>query len=240
MPRPSLAVFAAVAALCAACSGSPATPAPAAGTSPAASSSTAAPAGLDAAKVGSAVAAAAKQATAVHVRGTVSDEGNVNLDVQLNPDSASGTIVKDGVEVPVLRVGDKYFFRFTASLIKQAGIPDSAAKLLEDKWVPSTSKVGAGMGDAFKQFLDYKAFTDNTVGQLSTSTFTGGDPATVGNIQAQKFKSSDGTATVTATEPHYLLRMEDPKKGTMDFSDWNKPTTVKEPAAAEIYSGPGA
>ena len=49
---------------------------------------------------------------------------------------------------------------------------------------------------------------------------------TVGDIAAQKFTSPDGTATVASAEPHYLLRMEAQKKGTMDFSDWNKPATV--------------
>ncbi|SFW85347.1 hypothetical protein [Amycolatopsis australiensis] len=242
MSRSHLAVLVAVAAVCAACSSAPATPAPAAGTSSSSSAApaSAAPAGLEAAKAGSAVADAAKQASAVHVRGTISQEGTINLDLQLNQDSASGTVVKDGIEIPVLRVGDKYYFRFTASLIKEAGIPASAGKLLQDKWVPSTAKVGAGIADAFKQFLDYRTFTDNTVGQLATSTFTGGEQTTVGGTPAQTFTSTDGTLTVAAAEPHYLLRMQQPKDGTMEFSDWNKPTTVEEPAGAEVYSGPGA
>ena len=50
----------------------------------------------------------------------------------------------------------------------------------------------------------------------------------------------DGTATVAAAEPHYLLRMEDPKSGAMEFSGWNKPAPVSAPPAAELYSGPGA
>jgi hypothetical protein len=223
------------------CSGTSGTAAPATvPAAPAAASTSAAPASLDAAKAGSAVVDAAKQAKAVHVRGTVSEGGNINLDLQLNPDSASGTIVKDGLEVPVLRVGDKYYFRFSDSLIKQAGIPASAGKLLKDKWVPSTSQIGAGLGEAFKQFLDYKTFTDNTIGQLDSTSFSGGEQTTAAGVPALTFTSSDGTATVAAAEPHYLLRMADPKSGTMEFGDWDKPTTVTEPKASEIYSGPGA
>ncbi|GAB3147948.1 hypothetical protein [Amycolatopsis sp. NPDC004378] len=239
MPRLHLAALVAVAALCAACSSTSGTTAPAADTSSAAAapSSTAAPAGLDAAKVGQAVADAAKKASAVHVRGTITQEGTINLDLQLNQDSASGTVVKDGIEIPVLRVGDKYYFRFTDSLIKEAGVPSSAAKLLKDKWVPSTAKIGAGIGEAFKEFMDYKTFTDNTVGQLATTTFTEGQPA---GVTAQTYSSSEGTATVSTTEPHYLLRIVQPKTGTIDFADWDKPAPVKEPAKADIYSGPGA
>lgn len=246
MPRLRLAALltAGSLVLVSGCSGTPSTPAPAAASSSSAAPSSSAPAApaLDAAKVGTAVADAAKQASAVHVKGTMAQDGsNVNLDLQLNPDSASGTVVKDGLEIPVLRIGDKYWFRFTDSLVKQAGIPASAAKQISGKWVASTAKVGAGIADAFKVFLDYKSFTEGTLGELEKSTFTGaGEPTTLAGAPALNFTSPDGTATVAATEPHYLLRMQDPKSGAMEFGDWNKPTTVSEPPAAEIYSGPGS
>ncbi|WP_318306339.1 hypothetical protein [Amycolatopsis solani] len=227
-----------------ACSGTSGTAVPAAAGSSSAAAAAAtstAPPALEAAKVGSAVAEAAKQATSVRVKGTMADDGNnINLDLQLNQDSASGTVVKDGLEIPVLRVGDKYFFRFTESLVKQAGIPASVGKKLTGKWVPSTAQIGAGIADAFKVFLDYKSFTENTVGELASSTFTGGEPTTLGGVPALNFTSTDGTATVAADAPHYLLRMQDPKSGTIEFSDWNKPATVQAPPASEIYSGPGA
>jgi hypothetical protein len=235
-----IATGAVAALICTGCSTTAGTPEPAAASTGTSTSASAAAPSLDGAKAGSAVAAAAKQAKAVHVRGTVSEGGNLNLDLQLNPESASGTVVQDGLEIPVLRDGDKYFFRFSQSLIEKAGIPASVGKLLKDKWVPSTSKIGAGIGDAFKQFLDYKTFTDNTIGQLESAPFTGGEQTTSGGVPALTFTSPDGTATVAATEPHYLLRMQEAKSGTLEFSDWDKPTTVTAPKASEIYSGPGA
>ncbi|WP_326948162.1 MULTISPECIES: hypothetical protein [unclassified Amycolatopsis] len=238
-----IATGAVAALISAGCSSTSGTAEPAGASAAPAAASTSAEAkaaSLDAKQAGTAVVAAAKQAKAVHVRGTVSEGGNINLDLQLNPDSASGTIVKDGLEVPVLRVGDKYYFRFSESLIKEAGIPASLSKPLKDKWVPSTSQIGAGMGEAFKQFLDYKTFTDNTIGEIDSATFSGGEQTTAGGVPALNFTSSDGTATVAAAEPHYLLRMQEPKSGTMEFSDWDKPTTVTAPKASEIYSGPGA
>lgn len=45
---------------------------------------------------------------------------------------------------------------------------------------------------------------------------------------------------MAAGEPHYLLRMQDSQSGTIEFTDWNMPTTIKELTAAEIYSGPGS
>ncbi|WP_086847683.1 hypothetical protein [Amycolatopsis kentuckyensis] len=243
MPRLRLVAFLAAGSLAlAGCSGTPATPTPAAAgtTTPPASTAPAAPA-LDATKVGAAITDAAKQASAVHVKGTMSQEGSaINLDLQLNPDSASGTVVKDGLEIPVLRIGDKYYFKFTESLVKQAGAPAAAAKQLTGKWVSSAAKVGQGIGDAFKIFLDYKSFTEGTLGELQKTTFKPGEATTLAGAPALSFASSDGTATVAATAPHYLLRMSDPKNGAMEFSDWNKPTTVSEPPAAEMYSGPGS
>jgi hypothetical protein len=106
--------------------------------------------------------------------------------------------------------------------------------------VSSTAAVGAGMGEAFKQFLDYKTFTGNLFGEFDKSTFTGGEPTTVDGAPALKFTSSDGTATVAAEEPHYLLSVQDPKSGAMSFSDWTKPVTAEVPPKAEIYSGPGS
>ncbi|MEV6628008.1 hypothetical protein AB0M83_37400 [Amycolatopsis sp. NPDC051106] len=234
-----IATGAAAALICTGCSTTSGTAAPAAASTGTTTSASAAAASLDGSKAGSAVADAAKQAKAVHVRGTVS-EGGVNLDLQLNPSSASGTVVQDGLEIPVLRDGDKYYFRFSQSLIDKAGIPASVGKQLKDKWVSSKSQIGAGIGESFKQFLDYKTFTDNTVGQLASETFKAGGETTAGGVPALTFTSVDGTATVAAADPHYLLRMQAPKEGTLEFSDWDKPTTVTAPKASEIYSGPGA
>jgi hypothetical protein len=243
MPRLPLAALLAAGSLAlAGCAGAPATPTPAAAatTTSATSSAPAAPA-LDATEVGAAISDAAKQASAVHVKGTMAQEGStINLDLQLNPDSASGTVVKDGLEIPVLRIGDKYYFKFTESLVKQSGAPAAAAKQITGKWVSSTAKIGQSIAGAFKVFLDYKSFTQGTLGELEKTTFEPGEPTTLAGAPALSFASSDGTATVAATEPHYLLRMSDPKNGAMEFSDWNKPTTVSQPPAAEIYSGPGA
>ncbi|WP_410575349.1 hypothetical protein [Amycolatopsis sp. cmx-4-61] len=246
MPRLRLAALLAAGSLTlAGCSGASETPAPAAAgaTAPPSSTASTAPAApaLDATQVGAAINDAAKQASAVHVKGTMAQEGStINLDLQLNSDSAGGTVVKDGLEIPVLRIGDQYFFKFTESLVKQAGAPAAAAKQLTGKWVSSKAKIGQSIGESFKTFLDYKSFTEGTLGELRKSSFKAGEPTTLAGAPALTFTSPDGTATVAATEPHYLLRMSDPKNGAMEFGDWNKPTTISEPPAAEIYSGPGS
>ncbi|MCG3755419.1 MULTISPECIES: hypothetical protein [unclassified Amycolatopsis] len=84
-----------------------------------------------------------KKSTAVHVKGTVNSGGDIKIDLQLNKDSVSGSIEKDGVEVPVLRVGDKIWMRFSKSLTKKAGLPAEAAAMVNDKWVSLDSGPGS-------------------------------------------------------------------------------------------------
>jgi hypothetical protein len=242
--RPAALVFAAaIAAVCAACSGSSTATAPSPGSASVAASVAPAAATLTAAQVSSAVNDAAQQASAVHVRGTVAEQGStVQFDLQLNKDSASGTIEKDSVAAPVLRIGDTYYVRFTSSLMNQAGIAagSPAGKMLKDKWLSSTSQIGAKMAADFKKLLDYTSFVQNTLGKLKSSSLTEGGTDTVDGTPVLVFPSSDGTAYVTAAEPHYLLRMKDGQNGAVDFTDWNKPSPVSAPPADQIYSGPGA
>ena len=217
------------------CSGSGDTAAPPpAAASPAASSSAAGP--LDPA----AVKAAMKKSTAVHVKGTNSDGGGMKLDLQLNRDSVSGSIEKDGVVVPVLRVGDKVWMRFSESLTKQAGLPAAAAAMVNDKWVSLDSKLGQGLGEAFKLFLDFDVFVSGMASETDKPGLTTGQPADVAGAPALRYQNDGTTVFVEAVEPHRLLRMESPKEGTMEFSGWDQPVPAKAPPAEEIFSGPGS
>ena len=50
------------------------------------------------------------------------------------------------------------------------------------------------------------------------------------------------TFHVTASTPHYLMRLSDglSTSGSFDLTGWNHPVAVTAPPASEIYSGPGA
>ncbi|MGV9296394.1 hypothetical protein [Amycolatopsis sp. NPDC003676] len=236
-------VAAAAALACTACSGSgsggSAAQPPAA--SPAASSS-AAPSDTppDAATVGQTVKAAMKKSTAVHVKGSKSDDGKMKVDMQFNRDSVSGSIEKDGVEVPVLRVGDKVWMRFTKSLIKQAGLPAEAASMVNDKWVSLDSKLGQGLGEAFKLFLDYDVFIGSMADDADKPGYSAAEPADVAGAPALRYKNGSRTIFLEAAGSHRLLRLDSPSEGTMEFSGWDQPVPAQAPPAAEIYSGPGS
>ncbi|MGW7536432.1 hypothetical protein [Amycolatopsis sp. NPDC054798] len=238
------AVAAAAALACTACSGSggnaqpPAAGGPAASSPAAAAAPSAAP--IDAAKVGETVKAAMKKSTAVHVKGSKSEDGKMKVDMQFNKDSVSGSIEKDGVEVPVRRVGDKVWMRFSKSLTKEAGLPAEAAAMVNDKWVSLDSQLGQGLGEAFKLFLDYDVFVGSMADDADKPGYSAAEPADVAGTPALRYKNGTRTIFLEAAGSHRLLRLESPSEGTMEFTGWDQPVPAQAPPAAEIYSGPGS
>ncbi|UKD56331.1 hypothetical protein L3Q65_06330 [Amycolatopsis sp. FU40] len=237
------AVAAAAALACTACSGSGsgenAAQPPAAASSPAAPASPSA-APLDAATVGETVKAAMKKSTAVHVKGSKSEDGKMKVDMQFNKDSVSGSIEKDGVEVPMLRVGEKVWMRFSKSLTKEAGLPAEAAAMVNDKWVSLDSPLAQGMGEVFKLFMDFDVFVGSMADDVDKPGYSAAEPADVAGTPALRYKNGSRTIFLEAAGSHRLLRLESPSEGTMEFSGWDQPVPAKAPPAAEIYSGPGS
>lgn len=189
------------------------------------------------------IKAAYQGASAVHVKGSLTEESTaIALDLQLNKDSASGSISQDAATIPVRWVDNVYYFQFNDSVIKLIGqSPTSAVgKQLRDKWIPSTSALAKGMSDAFKDLLSYDTFLSSTLGKLAGASFTAGGQTTINGVAALEFKEADGSlADVAAATPHYLLRMVTPapSKGTLDFTGWNQPVPVTAPPPGEIFSG---
>ena len=230
-----VAVVATAAALlaCAACGSSGGAPT---------TTASAADASLDPAKIEATVLAAAKSANAVHVKGADVENGDTaTIDLQLNADSAAGTVSDQGVTYPIMLADKVYYLRFTASVLKAQGIdPASAtAKALLNKWVPSTSKsIPADTFDQFKNVLSYTAFISNTftidqdkIARTGTDTVNG-TPVIVFHDSTQ-----NTTGYVSAASPHYMLRVTAPGGTDMTLSGWNQPVPVNTPAKADVYAG---
>ncbi|WP_037355206.1 hypothetical protein [Amycolatopsis orientalis] len=223
-----------------ACSGSGGGTAPPPASPAATSPSAPSAAPPDAATVGETVKAAMKKSTAVHVKGSKSEDGKMKVDMQFNKDSVSGSIEKDGVEVPVRRVGDKVWMKFSKSLAKAAGVPAEAAAIVSDKWVSLDSPMAQGMGEAFKLFLDYDVFVGSMADDADKPGYTAAGPADVAGAPALKYQNGSRTIFLEAAGSHRLLRLESPEEGLMEFSGWDEPVPAQAPPAAEIYSGPGS
>jgi hypothetical protein len=227
---------------CAACGSSTSTPA-----APTSAPSTSASVKADALTADTVVAAMTKAyqgASAVHIKGSMTQEGaTVAVDLQLNKDSAGGSISEGGAEIPIRQVAGKYYMQYTPAVLKLAGLSATTApgSLLKDKWVSSDSKIAGSAMDSFKEFFSYDAAVPSIVKPTGTLTDAGAD--TLNGAPVQKFRDSDGsTMSVSATAPHYPLHQTGPASspGTLDFTGWDKPVPVVAPTAAELYSGPGA
>jgi hypothetical protein len=215
------------------------------GTPPASSAPTTTTPALPADQVQSAVKTAALGASAVHVKGY---DAGVALDLQLNKDSASGTLTKQGATIPVRLVNGVYYVQCTDNFLKMAGLsPNSPAqRVLRNKWVSSTSKFGANMTGAFKDTFSYDGFMQKFFNQVPDKkgawSPTGSD--TVDGVAVLGFKNNtDGwIVDVAAASPHYLIRGVGPaaNAGTIDFTRWNQPVQITAPPTSEIYVGPGA
>jgi hypothetical protein len=241
-PIGALVTIGAVFAGCVACAGSPSTQS-ATGTTTA---TTAASATLAPDQVGSAVTTAYEGASSVHAKGSVTESsGTITIDVQLNKDSAAGTIGQGDTTIPMMWVGNVYYFKFTAAVLKMAGASatTSPGNLMKDKWVSSDSKLAAGMVGGFKDFLSYDTFLPKTAGLTKSASFAAAGTDTVDGVPVLVFHSVDGSAVdVSATSPHYLTRMSGPTSnpGSFDFTGWNQPVPISAPPANQMYSGPGA
>lgn len=243
--RPVAMVVIAAALLgCASCAGATSGSAGAAPTTTATSSTDPA---LDANKVGGTVKSAAQAASAVHVKGALAEGGQpLRMDIQLNRDSAAGTVTLSGVTTPVVYVNKIYYIQFTADVLKSAGAaPNSAAgqKLL-NKWIPSTSRLAdANTVKEFSPLMDYQSFISGVFSQMdSTASVTATGRDTVDGVPVIVYKdASDGsTADVAAASPHYLMRVNIPSgndAGSIDFTGWNQPVPVNAPPKSDIYSG---
>lgn len=242
--RAAVAAAAAAALVCTACSGSenPGSPFPAVSVPAAASSAAASSATLDASKVGDTITETVRNASSVRISGTqVSGDGSkTKLDLQIGKTGVTGSIEKDGIKIPLLRVGEKVYFQFTQELAKASGVPDSAAPIVVGKWVPLDSKAGKSVGDTLRIFLNYDLFMGAMASELSKGAYTGGEPADVSGIPALSYQNSDGKLYLEAAAPHRLLRADGGKDGSLDFSDWDKPVDAKVPADSEIFTGAGA
>jgi hypothetical protein len=234
------AVLAAALVVCTACTGS-------GGSGSASPSSTASDPALDPAKVESTVRDAVLAAHAVHAKGQLNDSGQIiAFDLQLNSDSASGTITQAGVTIPVMLVNNVYYARFTADVLSAGSVPPDSAlgKQMLNKWVPSTSRaLSPDLVKELKVFLSYQAFVQDTFGRADSTKYVVSGHDTVNGVPVVQYKDGSGsTSDVAVAAPHYVMRTSSPGNpttdaGSIDFTGWNQPVAITLPDAPDIYRG---
>ena len=213
------------------------------GGSAATTTTTAPPAAVQVADVKSAM----QNATAVHVKGSITDSGTkISVDVQLNKDgTASGTIADGGPNIPIVLSGKVIYLQFTPDVMKANGIDatSAAGQKLANKWVPSTSKLmsGSNLATSVQPFLDYTQFIGSLAQNMPAGALKAGKSDVINGTPVVLYTFPDGTpADVATSSPHYLVRLlpgPTDGAGQLDFTGWNQPVAVHAPPASQVFSG---
>jgi hypothetical protein len=212
----------------------------------AASAAAATNAGLSDSALRAAFVSAANGASAVHVKGAVTQSGQViTEDIQLNKnESCDGTLSIGAAQLPVKATGGVYYLEFTPSFIqyiaKQQGADAAAFAAYSGKWVSSNGTLGKDLASSFSQFMSYssmvKQVADNSDGDKATAAGT----ATLNGQSVALYNTTKGSKLYfAASGPAYMVEQVvggSDGTGTIDYT-WNQPTTVSPPPASQIYNG---
>lgn len=167
-------------------------------------------------------------AKAVHVTGTVSQQGqSEQLDVRFQGDDATGTVTVGGQAAQLVRTGGKLYLKASASFWSRTA--GAAGNALGDKWLVVDGDQ-ATSGSLTLQSL--AASLDATGSQLTPQTTT----ATVDGASAVVVSQQDGsTLAVAATGTPYPLRIinkDAQAAGQISFSDYGKTVGITAPQGA--------
>lgn len=209
---------------------------------------------LTSAQLNARIDAAVSKVTAMHIKGAMTEGGSkITFDLQLNKDSAQGTIGEGDVSFPLIAVGGVDYFQLTPSLLKQAESTQSSnpfAKLggavIENRWVSSKDRsLGASLDQSFKSFTDLSSMTQQmTSSNQDTLTYLGTSTLDGQQVAQYKDKPSDGSTPVTTlslplTGDALPIQEDGGSQGLMTFV-WNQTTTVSPPPASEILVLPSS
>lgn len=220
--------------LLAACGGTSGTSSDAAGSSsPASSSAPATPAGNgEAAKTGKQVASDAADAlgaaSAVHMVGSGTSDGQpLTLDLHLQGTDVSGSVTMAGQPIGLLSTGGKTYVKATATFWTTQQVPSSIAKKLGDQWVVVPAEAGSPFAEfSLAKLADKLRTPDSTTWQpaVTKGSYQGRDVVVI--------TESDGSTTqVAATGKPYPLHADDKGSdpGSVTFSDYDTPVAITAP-----------
>jgi hypothetical protein len=194
-------------------------------------------AGLSATKILARAQAAAKAASSVRMKGSLSDEGDrIVLDIQLGKTGGQGTMSINGAAFSLivldrtayLKISDKFW----RAQIKSKADADAVIALVGGRWI-KTSLTDKDLGD-LAAFASKPKFFDTLFEPTGTLKKTG--PRTVAGVTAIGLRDTDGTLWVD-TATGRPVRLESSSTDALTFSEYNRATTPKAPPAGQVIDG---
>jgi hypothetical protein len=176
---------------------------------------------------------AARQASSVHVAGTVTESGRalgLNLSMTRSGE-LSGQLSVDGAGFSVLSTGGNSYIKVTSAFLRFQHYSNAVCKLFCDKYL----KVSTAQSRSLVGGLSMTRVLGDT--QKSSSQVHNAGTATVNGQGTWVLRSSDGsTAYVASHGKPYLLRLVAPpaKSGRLDFTQWNSATIPSPPPSNQV------
>lgn len=180
--------------------------------------------------------AAAKAASSVTVKGTIAEEGEagVSLDLVLGADASKGTMSLNGFSMEIRVTGGKTYYKIDPEGVAAILGQGEASAVIGNKWIlvsPEDGDDPAGLSD----FADKDGLLTSLLSPDGTATVKGTGDVNGTPVVFVDVKSSDGDGTLafqTVGEPYPVQLTSGDSKGAITFSNWNAPVRVTVPAGA--------
>lgn len=174
------------------------------------------------------------------IKGSMVDgEQTIDLDLAMaRTGDCEGTMSVKGVGAFELLVtdGTSYFKADEEFWTNQGGPQGSQiAQMVGDKWVSAEGGMEqvSGVCD-FEEFVS-EFEKDDDEGDLKEVTGTSEiDGEDVVEVSFESEDGNDGTTSIRASDPHYVVRMEVAEEGEMTFSEFDEPVEPEAPASDEV------
>jgi hypothetical protein len=173
---------------------------------------------------------AAVNAKSVRVNGNVAANGQqlgVNLNIRQG-NAVAGSLTLQGNPIDMVVIGSEVYFSASGAYYESQGESATVANELNDKWVklPTSEAKDFAQFEHLGQLLDSLNHPTGTLSKAGTSTVAG--------MAAVLVRSSKGGMVAVANHgtpfPLQLLAGT-AGSGSLTFSGWNKPITIKKPAS---------
>jgi hypothetical protein len=173
---------------------------------------------------------AAKQATSVHVSGTINTGSAVTVDLYLVRDvGGKGSITTNGSTFQVVSTGGKLYVKADAATLTKIGNA-AVAQLLAGKWfiAPTSLSQVSSLSNLTNISKLFSAALSQSGNLTKGDTTTVNGQAVIGVTSSRK----NGTLYVATTGTPYPVQIAGTKpgnNGAISFTDWNKSVDVSAP-----------
>jgi hypothetical protein len=193
------------------------------------------------AQIKSDVESALKDATSLHMAGSIVESTQqIDFDVSLDTSgNCTGTMGLHGQTIELLGVGGDYYFKAPRAFWRSqdAAHVDQIWSIVGGKWV----KMGSGsQGSEMSSLCNLTDFTNGLFGDKSKDRQTKvvgpsqfqGQPTV--QLSGRSDSGSPTTIQVLAATPHYPVRLDAGRQGEMTFSRFDEPVSVTAPPPDEM------